>query len=128
MTAAIDFDGLEDGSEELFNSLYEDGDPESVRTLAIETVRTWNRLCKLNEIIAGDVDTWIKLSRNDAGDITVSIDNALTAARTQASSYRMLIEQIWRQKGGAKTGAPAGGDALKLIQGFINDHSSAATG
>ncbi|QMU22514.1 hypothetical protein [Gordonia rubripertincta] len=124
----MDFDDLEPGSKALFDSLFAEGDPESVRTLAIEAVRTWNRLCKLDRVISGDTDTWLSLSRNDAGDITVAIDNALTAARTQASSYRMLIEQIWRQQGGANTGAPAGGDALTLIQGFINDRGAAAAG
>ena len=108
----MDFDGFEPGSEELFASLWSEGDPESVRTLAIEAVRTWTRLCKLNRLISGDVDTWMTLVANDSGDMRVSIDGALSAARTQASSYRMLLEQIWRHKDGPGGGNGAEGDDL----------------
>lgn len=108
----MDFDGLEPNSAELFTSLCTDSDPESVRTLAIEAVRTWNRLCQLNKLISGDHDTWMTLVTNESGEIRVSIDAALSAARTQASSYRMLLEQIWRQKDGAGESAAADTDDL----------------
>ncbi|QHB37844.1 HicA-like toxin [Gordonia phage Opie] len=108
----MDFSDLEPNSEDLFASLCSDADPESVRTLAVEAVRTWNRLCKLNRLISGDVDTWMTLVTNDSGEIRVSIDAALSAARTQASSYRMLLEQIWRQKDGAGAGGGADDDVL----------------
>lgn len=106
----MDFTGMEPNSEELFDSLYSEGDAESVRTLAVEAVRTWNRLCKLNQLISGDVDTWMTLVTNDSGEVRVSIDAALSAARTQASSYRMLLEQIWRQKDGPGSGSGRSGD------------------
>ena len=114
----MDFDDLVPGSRELFASLYTAGDPESIRTLAIEAVRTWNRLCKLDKLVSGDVDTWMTLVTDDSGEIRVSIDAALTAARTQASSYRLTLEQIWRQKGGAgqKSGGPA-----DVLTGLVDD-------
>ncbi|QLF84811.1 terminase small subunit [Gordonia phage BBQValindra] len=116
--ATLDFDGLEPGSKDLFDSLYATGDPESVRTLAIEAVRTWNRMCKLDQLISGDVDTWMTLVTDDSGEIRVTIDAALSAARTQASSYRLTLEQIWRQKGGAGTKPGGAGDVLA---GLVDD-------
>lgn len=121
----MDFDDLEPGSEDLFASLYADGDPESVRTLAVEAVRTWNRLCKLDRVLSGDVDTWLTLTPADSGEIRVTVDAALSAARTQASSYRMLLEQIWRQKGGAGQQSGGPGDVLA---GLVDDGDADAGG
>ncbi|AZV00729.1 terminase small subunit [Gordonia phage Kiko] len=123
----MDFDDLEPGSQDLFDSLYDEGDPESIRTLAIEAVHTWNRLCKLNRVLTGDIDTWMTLTTVD-GELRVTVDAALTAARTQAGSYRMLLEQIWRAKGGASAGEDSGGNVLTLIKGFIDEHGSSTAG
>lgn len=120
----MDFDALEPGSRELYDSLYAEGDPESVRTLAVEAVRTWNRLCKLDRILSGDIDTWMTLVTDDGGDIKVTVDAALGAARTQASSYRMLIAQIWQHKGGSG-GAAGPGDVL---QGLADANNPGAGG
>ena len=122
----MDFDGLVDGSQALFDSLFSDGDPESIRTLAIEAVRTWNRLCTLNDVVSGDAETWMRLVTDDGGEIAVTIDAALSAARTQASSYRLLLEQILRQKGGAGFVPTANNDDLAGLG--VDDGDGAAAG
>lgn len=114
----MDFDDLEPGSEELFASLWVEGDPESVRTLAIEAVRVWNRLCQLDRLLSGDEKTWLTLDRGDKGDIRVVVDGVLSSARMQAVTYRGLLASIWAQKDGAGgAGGPDGDD----LDGLTDD-------
>lgn len=108
----MDFDALEPGSQDLFDSLYVDGEPESRRTLAIEAVRQWNRLCKFDRLLSGDLDTWLTLQPKDDGTVHVYVDSVASAARTLASSYRMLIAEILRQRGDSTQPVADSGDDL----------------
>lgn len=108
----MDFDALEPGSQALFDSLWVEGDPESIRTVAIEAVRVWNRLCQLDRLLSGDAETWFELARGEKGDIKVVIDGVLSAARMQAVTYRGLLGSIWAQKGGIGGAGAADGDDL----------------
>lgn len=94
------------GSEDqLLTDLCAGSDSEAVRTLATEAVRVWHRLCRLDDVLTGDVDTWTTIARADSGEISLRIDGVLAEARQQANTYRGLIAEIRRLIPVDETGA-----------------------
>lgn len=79
----------------------------SARILIIEACRVADRLERLDEILRGDVDTWMqfKLPRAaadgpDDGELVLHIDNALMEARQQQGVLRQILGQLRRMAGG----------------------------
>lgn len=91
-----DLDETADPDAKLLEDLCAGSESEAVRTLAVEAVRVWNRLTRLDEVLIGDEETWLVVARGESGDITLRIDGILAEARQQANTYRGLIAEIRR--------------------------------
>lgn len=78
----------------LYEDLLAESESEAVRTLAVEAIRVWRRLCELDRVLSGDRETWLNLADGHGGDITVRIDGALAEARQQGAAYRGLVADI----------------------------------
>ncbi|MFC0314496.1 hypothetical protein ACFQNE_02000 [Gordonia phosphorivorans] len=90
----LDFDELEPNSETLYLDLVGGSQSEAIRVLAVEAVRVWNRCCRLDRVIAGDAETWMVLTEDRDGALTVKIAGVLAEARSQAAAFRGLVSDI----------------------------------
>lgn len=63
--------------------------------LLVEACRITDRLDKLDRLLAGDSDAWLRFSVNeDAGEVTVIIDKAMSEARQQATTLKTLFAEL----------------------------------
>jgi hypothetical protein len=61
----------------------------------LEACRAKDRLDKLDEILAGDVDTWSRLAHNAREDVyEIRIDAALTQANATANQMKQLLAAL----------------------------------
>lgn len=82
--------------EKLFAALSEDDDSYKLTVLIIEARRIADRLEDLDALISGEQTLWARLRDSREGDIYVSIDNALSESRQQATVLRQLLSDIQR--------------------------------
>jgi hypothetical protein len=61
-----------------------------------EACRIADRLEKLDEILSGDVDEWMRLQlpREGSGTVRVVVDGALAEARQQANQLKQLVAAL----------------------------------
>lgn len=94
----------------LVEDLTEKNDPYRVTVMIIEAGRIADRLEKLDAVVAGEQNAWLRLCEGRDGDLEVRVDNALAEARQQATILRHLIVEIARQR--ATRGPEPGDDDL----------------
>ena len=83
----------------LWDDLADEGDPHSLTVLVIEACRLADRLTKFDQLLRGDVDTWMTLThRLMTEDYELKIDSAASEARQTASTLRQILADIRRQK------------------------------
>ena len=89
------------GGVTLWAELHEDGDPVETTVLVQEACRVTDRLDRLNAAIrTGGI---FDLVESDGGVVEVRVDNALSEARLQANTLRLLLNDIARRRQEAKT-------------------------
>lgn len=86
---------------ELFDSLHADADDAALTALEVEAARIVDRLDRLEAVLSGDVDCWLRLAEGRDGAIVVRVDAALSEARQQATVLRQLLVEITRRRGGS---------------------------
>lgn len=88
--------GLGTKGRRLWRELTEihDFDPAE-RVLLEESCRIADRLDKLDAFLSGEADAWIKFRvSEDASEVTVVIDSALSEARQQANVLKQLVAAL----------------------------------
>ncbi|MFC7450539.1 hypothetical protein [Rhodococcus daqingensis] len=97
----------------LHDDLADDGDSFAVGVLIVEACRIADRLAKLDRVLSGDDDLWLRLTKGRDSVLEVRVDSPLQEARQQAGVLRQLIAEIRRQKGlGEAEQGPDGLDDL----------------
>lgn len=76
------------------------------RVLLHEACRITDRLEQLARVLAGDAETWARIETERGGDLVLTIDSAMTEARQQQTTLRLLLGQLGLGKLAA---APASG-------------------
>lgn len=72
------------------------------RVLAEEACRLADRLDRLDAILRGDEDAWMRFRVNEDGtEVTVTLDKALSEARQQQVALKTLLAEL-RQSRGSK--------------------------
>lgn len=84
------------------------------RVLLEEACRIADRLDRLDALLAGDADAWLRFTVDESGtEVTVNVDKALSEARQQAVALKQLVAEL-RQ--GAATAKPeTGGSVLDQL-------------
>ena len=100
--------GLQTRGSALWDALVAKDTSTADRVLAGEACRLADRLDKLDELLAGDVELWCRLThRLQTRDYELKIDGAAAEARQAAAALRQIFSQL------AKASAPqSAGDDL----------------
>jgi hypothetical protein len=91
--------------ERLVDALTQPDDPYTLTVLIVEAGRIATRLEKLDEILSGEQTLWARLRGGRDGDLYLSVDNALSEARQQATVLRHLLGAIERKREGLPVNA-----------------------
>ena len=122
--------GLDAGGRSLWESITDDHDLDAAQTVTLlEACRAKDRLDKLDEVLRGDSDTWMRLApdpRSEDGTIfEVRITQALAQANSTATIMKQLIAALRlpdattgkrpQQRGGARGAySPSGAKSTKV--------------
>lgn len=124
-------DGLSDGGAALWVAVSEAHELDAVQEVQlIEACRAKDRLDKLDDLLRGDADLWVRLThRLTTEDYELHIDKALAQANTTANMLKQLLAAMRLpdeatgkrpQKRGARgayktTGKTSARDRLKAV-------------
>lgn len=88
--------GLGAGGRSLWKSITDDHDLDAMQKVTLlEACRSKDRLDKLDEILRGDVDTWLTLTHNlRTEDYELKIDAALSQANSTANLLKQLLAAL----------------------------------
>lgn len=79
-----------------------------------EACRIADRLDRLDALVRGDADAWLRFSVSDDGtEVTVVIDKALSEARQQAVALKQLLAELRQSRG--SSGAAASGSEVDPV-------------
>lgn len=96
----------------LFEDLADEADPYAVTALIVEAARVKDRLDKLDQLLCGEIETWVALVHDlRTEDYELKINSAASESRQQATLLRQLIVEIKRLKGDGG-GKPSSDDDL----------------
>jgi hypothetical protein len=73
-------------------------DPYAITILIVEAGRLATRLEKLDALLTGDADAWLRLRINGDQTVEVKVDGALAEARQSATVLRHLLAEVHRQR------------------------------
>jgi hypothetical protein len=90
-----------------------EGQPElnpTERVLLEEACRIADRLDRLDRILNGDEDAWMRLhtANEDGSIVKVVLNNALAEARQQATALKQLVSELRQSRPAAGAGRPPG--------------------
>lgn len=88
--------GLGPGGQELWESVADDYELDPVQKVQLlEACRAKDRLDKLDALLRGDVDSWVRLThRLQTDDYELKIDAALTQANATANLMKQLLAAL----------------------------------
>jgi hypothetical protein len=86
--------------ERLVAALTQPDDPYTLTVLIVECGRIATRLENLDALLSGEQTLWARLRGGRDGDLYLSVDNALSEARQQATVLRHLLGAIERKREG----------------------------
>lgn len=99
--------GLQARGSALWDALTSNSESVERCVLAGEAARLADRLDRLDELLSGDSDTWVRLThRLMTEDYELKIDSAASEARQTAASLRQILSQL------AEGAAPAAGGSI----------------
>jgi hypothetical protein len=113
MTSARTPAGLSAGGRALWRSVVDAHDLDAVQEVTLlEACRSKDRLDKLDEVLRGDEETWMRLVKDDRSEYhELKIDAALASANTTANLLKQLLAALRlpdaegkkpQQRGGAR--------------------------
>lgn len=94
----------ESAGTRLVHALSSPSDPFSLEVLIIEAGRVADRLEKLDRLLSGDEDTWLRLQSGRDDVLEVRVDGVMAEARQQATVLRQLLSEIRRVRGDSAPG------------------------
>ena len=105
--------GLSAGGRSLWKSVTDAHDLDAVQEVTLlEACRSKDRLDKLDEVLRGDEETWMRLIKDDRSEYhELKIDAALASANTTANLLKQLLAALRlpdeegkkpQQRGGAR--------------------------
>lgn len=105
--------GLSAGGRSLWKSVTEAHELDAVQEVTLlEACRSKDRLDKLDEVLRGDEETWMRLIKDDRSEYhELKIDSALASANTTANLLKQLLAALRlpdiegkkpQQRGGAR--------------------------
>jgi len=105
--------GLSSGGRNLWKSVTDDHELDASQEVTLlEACRAKDRLDKLDEVLRGDEETWMRLIKDDRTEYhELKIDAALTAANSTANLLKQLLAALRlpdaegkkpQQRGGAR--------------------------
>lgn len=117
--------GLGAGGRKLWRELTTLHEMDALQLVQLEEAcRSKDRLDKLDEILRGDVATWVAISEDREGDLAVTVDKALEKANATATVMKQLLAAMRlpdeatgkrpQQRGGGRGSYRTGGDDKKL--------------
>jgi len=82
--------------------------------LVEEACRTADRLEKLDQLLRGDAEDWVRVRepRHEGDDLVLVIDSALSEARQQGNALRQMLTSLGLTKVGTEQPAKDGLDEL----------------
>lgn len=88
--------GLDSGGRALWDAITDAHELDAVQLAQLtEACRAKDRLDRLDEILRGDVDSWMSLVDNDrTGEIELKIDAALAQVNTTANLMKQLLAAL----------------------------------
>lgn len=136
--------GLGTKGTRLWRELHKDHTFDPAETVLVEEAcRISDRLDRLNSLLVGEEDAWLKLRAMESGEVVVRIDDALSEARQQANVLKQLVAALRlpdaktgqrpQQRGGARGAYAASGAVAKRAPGKLGtvtalDRARAAQG
>lgn len=128
MTAPQTPPGLSYGGCSLWDAITADHDLDAAQQVTLtEACRAKDRLDKLDDVLRGDGETWMKLLHNvRTEDYELKIDGALASANTTANLMKQLLASLRlpdeasgkrpQQRGGARGSyAPKAGGSVSSL-------------
>jgi len=117
--------GLGSGGRDLWKSITEAHTLDAAQQVTLlEVCRSKDRLDKLDDLLRGDVDTWVVLVHDlSTDDYSLKIDNALSLANSTANLMKQLIASLRlpdeaakrpQQRGGARGAYASSGASSKV--------------
>jgi hypothetical protein len=98
------------------------------RVLLEEACRIADRLDRLDQVLRGDIDTWMRLLvDDDAREATLVIDKALSEARQQQVALKQLLAEL-RQSSATRAGTPRRGQGGQARTSGIGARPATAKG
>lgn len=105
--------GLAAGGRNLWKSITDDHELDALQEVTLlEACRSKDRLDKLDEVLRGDEETWMRLFKDDRSEYhELKIDSALASANTTANLLKQLLAALRlpdaegkkpQQRGGAR--------------------------
>lgn len=107
----------------LWTQLTAEGTPGPGQVILIEEAcRIADRLDRLDALLRGDEDAWLKFRVNEDGsEVTVTIDRVLSEARQQAVALKQLVAELRQSHTAAK---PAGRQTRQPVNAAAPEVSS----
>lgn len=119
--------GLGSGGSWLWSEITEAHDLDATQLVQLtEVCRMKDRLDKLDAVLSGDEDAWMRLGTSEGDELTLVVDDALVKANQTANQMKQLLAAMRlpdsagrrpQQRGGARgayaTGAPDDSTAAK---------------
>ena len=74
-----------------------------------EACRLADRMDRLDSLLSGDIDTWLRLRVDDSGvDVSVQVDSALSEARQHAVAFKAILAELRQGQKAGRGASPAG--------------------
>jgi hypothetical protein len=96
MTAVASPEGLDTGGRALWRSIVDVHELDASQLVQLEEAcRAKDRLDRLDRLLRGDIDTWVRLThRTNTDDYELKIDAALTQANATANLMKQLLAAL----------------------------------
>lgn len=87
--------GLAAGGKSLWRAVQKDHELDAVQEVQlVEACRAKDRLDKLDGLLRGDLESWVRIEVAEAGDAEVVVDRALDKANTTANLLKQLLAAL----------------------------------
>ncbi|HEY9315799.1 hypothetical protein [Williamsia sp.] len=117
--------GLRDRGSALWDALVTSDTSTPDAVLAGEACRLADRLDQLDQLLAGDIDTWVTLThRLMTEDYELKIDGAAAEARQAAAALRQILTKLTA----SDAAAPSGGSIADELAARRAEREADATG
>ena len=119
--------GLGSGGSWLWSEITEAHDLDATQLVQLtEVCRMKDRLDKLDAVLSGDEDAWMRLGTSEGDDLTLVVDDALVKANQTANQMKQLLAAMRLPDAAGKRPQQRGGARGAYATGAPDDDSTAA--